>query len=219
MLIPARVHVEAAAVELGAGGEADVLLFDQGIRIAAAELEAFKALAGDDVRHAGHGLGAVERRGAVGEHFDALDHRDRELVDVEIVGAGGVGHGRDAGALAVEQRQRRAEAEVAHIEHRRAGPVVGFVVELRAAVDGQFLEHIDRLRRADPLDRFLIDHLHRLGAVEARAADIRSGDDDLLKRFLVLREQRRCRADGGGDAGGKRGHSEFVGCHDSTLPS
>ena len=214
MLVPTRVGIEAAPVELGAGGEADILLIDYGVRIAAAHLESLKAFARDDVRHAGYCLGSVKGGCAVGQHFDSLDHRDRKLVDVQIIGAGVVGHRRDSRALAVQQGQGRAQTEIAHVEHRRAGPVVGLVVELRAAVHGQFLEYVDRLRCADPLDRFLVDHLYRLRAVETRTADIGTGNENFLERFLVLREHRRRRADGCGDAGGKCCQSEFAGCHE-----
>src|SRR5690606_5305092 len=45
-------------------------------------LEAFEVLAGDDVDHAGHGVGAVDRRGAVLQDLDALDHDRWDRGDV-----------------------------------------------------------------------------------------------------------------------------------------
>ncbi|MNM55955.1 hypothetical protein D3C81_671070 [compost metagenome] len=47
-----------------------------------ADVAAIEVLAGDDVDHAGDGVGAVQRRGAVGEHFNALDDGRWNRADV-----------------------------------------------------------------------------------------------------------------------------------------
>ncbi|KAG1533540.1 hypothetical protein G6F50_015843 [Rhizopus delemar] len=71
---------------------------------------AVEVLAGDDVDHAGDGVGAVDRRGAVGQHFNALDHRGRDGSQV------GVAAGADAHALAVQQHQGALRAQAAQVD-------------------------------------------------------------------------------------------------------
>src|SRR6185437_7581960 len=54
-----------------------------------ADLQTLIVLARDEIDHARHGVGAVDRRGAVGQHLDALDRGGRDDVGIgECVATG-----------------------------------------------------------------------------------------------------------------------------------
>src|SRR3546814_3287586 len=74
-----------------------------------------EVLAQDQVDHAADRVGAVDRRGAVGEHFDALDSGQRDGVEV---GTGAGGERRLRGAVAVDQDQGALAAEAAQVGER-----------------------------------------------------------------------------------------------------
>ena len=46
------------------------------------ELDALEIIDHQEIDHPGHGVGAIGRRGAAGQHLDALDQRAGDLVDV-----------------------------------------------------------------------------------------------------------------------------------------
>src|SRR5690606_2006418 len=71
---------------------------------------AIEALAGDDVDHAGDGVGTVDGRSAVLQHFDALDGRHRDLAQVLVAAGGGTQ------ALAVHQHQGAVGTQVAQVD-------------------------------------------------------------------------------------------------------
>ena len=129
------IDVESALVELRAGGEIDVPGIDLRGGVAGGDFEALEAFPRDDVGDACYCLRAVSRGGAVRQNLDALDHRQRELVDVDEVGTGVVRNRRNASAPAVQQGQSRTQPQVTDIELRDAGAGVGLVVILGAAVD------------------------------------------------------------------------------------
>ena len=81
--------------------------------------EIVEASAGNDVDHAGHRVGAVNRRRAVLEHFDALhsDEGNRAEIDAGDLPA----RSRGGKAAAVEQHQRAAGVEIAQAEGAGAG--------------------------------------------------------------------------------------------------
>src|SRR5690606_23219733 len=80
---------------------------------------AFEVAAGDDVDHAGHRVRTVDRRSAVLEDVDALDHGSRDGGNVlEAVGA-------DAQALAVHEDQGALGAQVAQVDVLAARFLVG----------------------------------------------------------------------------------------------
>src|SRR5690606_7840874 len=73
---------DAAAVALRTQGEVIGLLGAVALVVGAdvgIGLGALEVAAGDDVAHAGDGVGAVDRGGAVLQHLDALDRRLRDL--------------------------------------------------------------------------------------------------------------------------------------------
>src|SRR5690606_16731911 len=101
-------HAHRAALAREADHEVECLL----LAVALAVLPgvdvgfgAIEVLAGDDVDHAGHRIGAIDRGGAVLQDFDALDDDRRDGGDVLIAGRA------DAQALAVDQHQRALWAE------------------------------------------------------------------------------------------------------------
>src|SRR5690606_19111453 len=85
--VAGEAHGEVA-VGHGAIALAVLAVVDVGFR-------AFEVGAGDDVDHAGHRVGAIDRRGAVLQHFDALDGAGGDRGHV-LQAAGG-----DAQSLAV----------------------------------------------------------------------------------------------------------------------
>src|SRR5690606_38076258 len=81
----------------------------------------------DDVDHAAHGVGAIQRGGRAADDFDALDgvHRRHvaELVAAEVVG---VDVAVVVLALAVDQDERVVRAHAAHGNAALAGLVARF---------------------------------------------------------------------------------------------
>src|SRR5690606_18615050 len=173
---------DAAAVVAGTQGDAVVLL---GLALVertdvAVELGAFEVAAGDDVDHAGDGVGAVDRGGAVLEDFDALDGGHRHLA--QVLQAVGV----DTQALAVEQDQGAVGTEVAQVDvvttdalTRRQG--VG-AADRRRAGGGQVLQDVGDGAEALFLDLRAADGDDRLLVLDLGARDARAGDFDAIER-------------------------------------
>ena len=191
-------HVPALGVEIapaaGEGGAADFAAARFGHVGKGLRLQALVVLAQDEVDHAADGVGAVDGRGAVLQHFDPLDrrHRDRVQVDRRTLHA----VGRDAAAI--EQDQGGVGALAAQVGARGAviaalgargdvgvrGQVVGTVAVDVEGGDQLFGRHdalVFKLLARDDLDRqraFLGD------ALDARAGDFHP----LHRRFrLCLR--------------------------------
>src|SRR4029078_11960600 len=78
------------------------------------DLHAFEVLARDDVHHAGDGIRAIDGRGAVFQHLDALDDADRDGVEIRGAGYAG-GGGLVDPADAVHQYQHALAAEIAQV--------------------------------------------------------------------------------------------------------
>ena len=83
-----------------------------------------KPAPGDEVHHAGNGIGTVQRRGAVLDDFDPLQ-RDvgHQSLDIHVAAAAVVETGAD-GAPAVNQYQRCAVTEIAQVDAGIAGGTV-----------------------------------------------------------------------------------------------
>ena len=136
---------------------------------------ALVVLAHDEVDHAAHRVGAVDRRGAVLEHLDALDRRQRQHVQVdrgEAVGVVRTGHRQ---AVAVQQDQRR---------HAAQGGRAGAVAEVVAAAEiaavaahrRQVAQHVEYRGGARALDVLLADQGHRRDALLRDPLDVAAGD-------------------------------------------
>ena len=147
------------------------------------DLEPGEFVAGDEVGNAGHGVRTVDRGGALFQHLDAVDRDRGKGVDVDETAAEQPRRQRRL-AAAVEQHQgpRCPEAPEVHVGdalgHRR--PLV-VVPTVRLADDagrgGQVLDQIDRLQRPLLLLDFPVQHLDRVGKVDGRFLDRRTGDD------------------------------------------
>ena len=148
------------------------------------DLEAGELVAGDEVGDAGHRVRTVDRRRALLQHFDAVDGKRGEGVDVDEAAAEQPCRQRYL-TLAVEQHQgsRRPKAPEVYV-----GDVLGngrplvVVPTVRLADDAgrssQALHQIDRLKRALLLLHLPVQHLDGEGEVDGRFLDRRTGDDD-----------------------------------------
>ncbi|KAG0941864.1 hypothetical protein G6F31_014956 [Rhizopus arrhizus] len=81
----------------------------------------------DHVDHAGHGIRAIQRTGAIAQHFDALDRTDRNRVEVDRGGAladlaVGVDQRGVVAALAIDQDQHLVRRQAAQL---RGAHVIG----------------------------------------------------------------------------------------------
>ncbi|MNV05596.1 hypothetical protein D3C71_959390 [compost metagenome] len=164
----------------------------------AADFRAFEVGAQDDVDHAGDGVGAVDRRGAILQHFDALDQRGR---DGGHVGEAGQARGP---TLAVDQHQGALLAQVVQVDVLatlfRVGGQHGGLAEGLGAGDGQVLQDVADADQAGLLDLLGGHREDRLGGFDVDRADARTGDLDAIQvgctcRFLGL---------GGAACGGAR---------------
>ncbi|MNI67433.1 hypothetical protein D3C81_885530 [compost metagenome] len=89
-------QVGLALVQAALGGGAETT----------AHFHALEVATQDDVDDAGDGVRAVHRRGAILQHFDALDRADRQRIEVDE-GVLGVERKTEVGhAVAVDQYQR-----------------------------------------------------------------------------------------------------------------
>ena len=169
-----EAHFLAVAAGLGRTAHAD------------RELHAFIVATGDDVDHAAQGVGTVDRRGAVREHFDALDRGHRDGVEVlAFAQHRGVRH-----AAAIEQDQGALGTDAAQADLRRAaaGAAGGGLVGTERVEAGvaQVVGHRDVAAGHDFL---AADHGDRQGAFDFSALDARTGDLHRVERlglFLVV---------------------------------
>ena len=121
-----QVEVSPLAVHSGQAREQQVLLL-AGFIIAAEiglQFDTGKPAPGNEIHHAGDGVGAVQRRGAVLDHFNPFQ-RDigHQSLDVHVTAAAVVEAGTD-GTPAVNQHQRGAVTEIAQVDAGIAGGTV-----------------------------------------------------------------------------------------------
>lgn len=168
---------QAAALPGLAGGQGEVasiaIAFAAGAEVAA-ELHTVELAAQDEIDHTADGVGAIDRRGAVAEHFDALDHAGRNRVDV-VVGQ----------TNTVDQHQRAFVAQAAQRNGRRTGAaaVVGVRVGGVASDRWQLLQQVADRGLAGGGDLFLADRDHRVGGFGIHAAQTRAGNDHAIQRL------------------------------------
>ena len=153
---------------LAAGGAAEErvgLLGDvrlERVAVAHAHLGAGVVLAQDDVDHARGGVRAIDGGSAVLEHLNALDHRDREAVEVDEHRAARV-VARGGDATAVDDNQSVVGAQTAEVEGGgaadrgdRAGLVDADVAALR-----ELAEEVGEVGAARHIDVGAVDDLDR----------------------------------------------------------
>ena len=145
----------------------------------------------DDVDHARDGVGAVDGRGAVLQHFDPLDGVERDLVQVDERPLAVVGEAVGGEPAAVQQHQRGAHAQAAHRHARGAGrEAVGEAFGNRAVVvDRQHADDFGNRRQAGTVDFLARDHLDRRRGLGVDAADVRARHLDRNVGGLRVREQ------------------------------
>ncbi|MNS56216.1 hypothetical protein D3C72_890690 [compost metagenome] len=148
--------------------------------------QAFEVLAGLDVDHAGHGVRAVNRRSAVAQDFDAVDHGGRQ--DVQVGRADRTARAGRRDATAVQQHQGAARAHAAQADGVGAGAAVGDVAAVgvvdlrRAAGDGRALQRFRGRGEALQGGFFTRHDLGRRRGVEIVATNARADDDDFIDR-------------------------------------
>ena len=161
------------------------------------DVRAREFLVQDDVDDAGHGVGTVDRRGAILEHFDALHGRHRQAVQVnkgflQVLRRGIAGH-----PLAIHQDQGIFLADAAQRQARRAGRKAARVllVVAVAAIGGNRTQHVGHAGLAAGFQFLGGDDLHGAGALFFADADIRSGHVDPQHVLFGVSEA----GEGGGD--------------------
>ncbi|KAF1066273.1 MAG: hypothetical protein GAK45_01977 [Pseudomonas citronellolis] len=148
---------------------------------AATGFQALVVLAGDQVDDPGNGVGAVDRRGAVLEYFDAIQRFDRQCIDVDE-GVGQLAFRKDVVGHPppIEQDQGIAQAQAAQrdaIGARRPARVA-VAVEGVAGIRRDRAEHLGHRGLAHPRQGFGVQHLYRVGALAIGAANVRAGHHD-----------------------------------------
>ena len=122
----ALVHVDAGIDVVAVFGQVTEATGDAGLGFAeriearggvpgTADLQSLVTALGDDVDDAGHRVGAVHGRGAIGQHFHALDDRGRNGIDVDELGLEACRCAVVRQAAAIQQHQRALCAEAAQV--------------------------------------------------------------------------------------------------------
>ncbi len=190
ILRPHRIFVgvvgakhQRGAVGGGAGGEGILLLGTVATTILAEVRRGFctvVVLTQDDVHHTGHGVGAVDCRGAVLQDFDALDQRARDR--------GHVGQTRQAAGptLAVHEHQGTVLTQVVQVDVLATLLRIGcqhrsLAVGLRTG-DRQVLEDVTNADQARLLNVLLRHGENRLCGFHIDRADARAGNFDAVQR-------------------------------------
>ena len=167
--------VEAVLGEIAPAGEdvglvllAALFLRQKGSTV---DLQTGIILARDEVDHARDRVGTVDGRRAFAQHFDALDCRKRDLLQVDRAAVEGV-HGH---AAAVQQDQRAIGAEAAQrgtgeARPRRVTEPVRELVAL-ATVGDQLVDELGGVDDAELIDFLARDHRHRQGRFALDALD------------------------------------------------
>ena len=155
----------------------------------------------DEVDHARHRVGTVDRGGAAAQDFHAVDQRGRQVGDVGEIAVAVVGLRVVGDAPAVDQHQRVVGAESAQVDGLRAGreTVGALVVVERTEVLGERGHHVRHVGETVPGDVLGGDRGDRRGPFDLRTRNARAGHHDRLqlgRRCLVgtvvCRRRRRC---------------------------
>ena len=177
------------------GGELGIVALG-GVAVLHVGADAFELLHRDEVDHAGHGVGAIDRRGPAGDHVHAGQDRFRDQVDVDI--AGNVRRGQ---APAVQQDEVPVGAQAVQV-HRgvAAGALAAVGRRARRGELGCLVQHVLHIHRAALLDRLDGGGDDRARRHVVLAGDQGAGDHHGLDRVVRFRS-RLC---GGGHQPGGR---------------
>ena len=182
---PLRTLAAAAKAQVDAAG---IAALEVVVAVLHLDVATFGTLLGDDVDHAGDGVGAVDRGRAVFQHFNAFDNRQRNGVQVHR----GT-HARAGGFIdpadAIHQYQYALGAEMAQVHRCRTGTdtaAIGRKAEVAAGVElgaqrcaagGEVLDHIGDRAVTGAFDGFAGEYLYRnlglqLGFLDAGTRDL-----------------------------------------------
>ncbi|ETC87761.1 hypothetical protein XHC_2745 [Xanthomonas hortorum pv. carotae str. M081] len=136
----------------------------------------------NDVDHAADRIGAIHRRGSIGEHFHPLHHRCGNRIDVHARRRGHAA--RWAGhAMTVDQYQGAFRPQIAQRHQRATMAEAG--VERRARHEAghrrQLLQQLAERALAAVFDALPVDHDDRAGRLCIDAAQMGTGDVDLIQ--------------------------------------
>jgi hypothetical protein len=187
VVVGAAEHdIEAVVGEAVAGGEigGSLRIAAVSAAVAPANLEAVELLLQDEVHYTADGVGAVDRRGAIGQHLHALDGAGGDLVDVDEDLAADAGDGVDRHPPAIHQNQG---VEVAKPQLRAAtGVLVGVIgvarADVAATLEGRNRLAHDLQRIGVDARRFNLLRIHRGdggGDAVRSGRQVGAGDDDL----------------------------------------
>ncbi|MNK91715.1 hypothetical protein D3C87_1118290 [compost metagenome] len=168
-----------------------------GRTVTGAQAHAVEVAQGLDVDHPGDGVSAIDGRGAVLQHLDALDHAQRHGVQVDEVAEAALAHAVHP-AMPVDQNQDAVAAalgaaEVAQVDRGSAvGGPLGAVAVQADARRRQLLQQVADRGGAGVLDVLGGQGQHRPNRVSVLALNPRAGDDDLIDRGRGLGLWCRC---------------------------
>ncbi len=153
--------------------------------VAGFDLAAVAAVVQDHVDDAGHRIGAVQRAGAITQHFDALDGADRDRVEVDRGGAladlaVSVDQRGVVAALAVHQHQHLVRRQAAQLRGTHVVGTAGVGLAREVERRQQGLQRtaqlaVDHAGLADVLGG---EHVHRRGGFEHGAVGGAGTGDD-----------------------------------------
>jgi hypothetical protein len=189
-----------------------------GLRAIDSKLAAVVVMARDDVDDAGDRIGTVDRRCAVEQHLDAVDHRDRNRTQVD--------RAADIGdeALAIEQHQGAVGAKAAQVwQHLAAAAVVDAPVQC-FAVEDDVLNDVGNVRQAGTQDFGAVDREDGMLRLDVDATDVRAEHLDRSEyrrvgcsRRLISGCRKRQQQRGGGETAAGGTHESSA--HRQQLPA
>ena len=158
------------------------------------DLEPLELWLQNDIYDARDGIRAIDRRGAVLEHFDSLDHSKRQRRQIDKWTLAVVGERIRRHPMPIDQHERRIERQPAQrYAARAAGECAAEVLRQRAAVVGrQCADDVSNRELAALFDLRGVDHLHRRGRLNVSAPNVGSGDDDGHEGIAGLRAALLC---------------------------
>ena len=176
-----------------------------GVTVAIVDDGAVERLLEDEVDHAGHRIRAVHRGGAAGQHFDAIDHAQRNAADIGEVAAAVERQRKVGNATTIDQHQGVVRPQATQVHRLRAGGglrIGGVLLAVdAAAVLAESAQHVGDRGQAAGLDLFGGHHGDRRRAFHLGARDARAGDlhgAEFARRRLGIgpgrRRGRRCGA-------------------------
>ena len=188
MMMPHRAFKMAAAVQNIVTCRKTGLIFraigitrDAGIDVV---LYAVEVLVEHEIDHAGHGIGAINRRSASGHDIDPAHQHLWQHIDID----GAVGVGR-RNAMAVEQDQGALGAEIAQVQHiavaigARGSGVIG---PAGADENRQFVQGVRNIGRRGRLKFGRGDDGDWGWRIDRVGDNARAGDNHGLDAFRVL---------------------------------